>query len=150
MTIPGGDEPGGGPPAAVPAGPHAGERLWPAPRGGIGARVIAALVLMTGLRVAASPRFLTPQNGATSAASDVIIGLVVAGIGALALVGRRGFAGLRFTSLVLCVWVVLITSFLLDVRLSAAAPWYWSNTWSGAVLAVLALVELSTLRPAAH
>ena len=150
MTIPGGDEPGGGPPAAVPAGPHAGERLWPAPRGGIGARVIAALVLMTGLRVAASPRFLTPQNGATSAASDVIIGLVAAGVSTLALASRSGFPGMQFTSLVVGVWVVLIASFMLDARRAGAAPWYWSNTWSGAVLAMLALAELSALRPAAR
>jgi hypothetical protein len=146
VAIPSSDSGSGGePPQVVAAGPHAGARLRPTPRGGI-----AALVLMTGLWVATSPRFLTLQNGGANAATDVIIGLVVAGISTLALFSRRGFPGLQFTGLVLGVWVILITSFMLDARLSGAAPWYWSNTWSGAVLAVLALAELSALRPATH
>jgi hypothetical protein len=90
------------------------------------------------------------QNGGTDTATDVIIGLLVAGLSVLALVSRRGFPGLQFTGLVLGVWVVLIASFMLDARLSGAAQWFWSNTGSGAVLAVLALAQLSTLRPAAH
>jgi hypothetical protein len=113
-------------------------------------QVIAAITLMTGLWVAASPRFLTLQQGHTNPATDVIIGLVAAGVSTLALASRSGFPGMQFTSLVVGVWVVLIASFMLDARRAGAAPWYWSNTWSGAVLAVLALVELSTLRPAAH
>jgi hypothetical protein len=148
MPAPGG-EPGGEPPQFVPADPHAGEHPRRAPRGGIAAQVIAALVLMTGLWVATSPRFLALRNGGTSA-TDVIMGLVVAGIGTLALFGRRGLPGPRFPSLVLGVWVVLIYSFALDARASGAAPWFWSNTWSGAVLAVLALAELSTMRPDIH
>src|SRR5215472_7494623 len=112
------------------------------------AQVIASLVLMTGLWVAASPRFLTLQTGDTNTATDVIVGLVAAGVGTLAL-SRSGFPGIQFTSLVVGVWVVLIASFMLDARRAGAAPWYWSNTWSGTVLAVLALAELSTLRTAA-
>jgi hypothetical protein len=142
-------EPGGEPPQVAQAGPNAGE-LWPAARDRIVAHVIAALVLTTGLWVATSPRFLTLMNGHASTAGDVIIGLAVAGISMLALVGRRGLAGLQFTSLVLGVWAVLITSFMLDAERSGAAAWYWSNTWSGAVLAVLALAELSALRHATH
>jgi hypothetical protein len=99
-----------------------------------------AVVLVTGLWVAVSPRFLPLRPGGTDAAADVIIGLLVAGIAALALVSRRH--GARFTGLVLGVWAVLASSFMLDERASIAAPMCWSNTWSGAMLALLALASL--------
>jgi hypothetical protein len=90
--------------------------------------------------------FLTLQHGGANAnIADLIAGLVVAGIGALALASPRGFPGLQFVSLVLGVWV-LISSFILSAKFSIAAPLYWSNTWSGAVLVVLALAALGTLR----
>jgi hypothetical protein len=41
---------------------------------------------------------------------------------------------------------VLVSSFILDAKFSIAAPMYWSNTWSGAALVVLALGGLVTLR----
>lgn len=151
MAVPSSDsEPGGEPPQIAAADPRPGGYPRSAPMGGFAAQVIAALVLLTGLWVATSPRFLTLQNSDTSAATEVIIGLVIAAITALALLRGRGFAGLQFTGLVLGVWAVLITSFMLDARVAMAAPWYWSNTWSGAVLAVLGLAGLSTLRPSIH
>ena len=133
----------------VPAGPDEGEYSLPATRRGIAAQAAAALGLLTGLWVAISPLFLTLQHGGgiNAAAADVIAGLVVAGLGTFALVSRRGFPGLQFTSLVLGVWV-LISSFILDAKFSIAAPMYWSNTWSGVVLMVLALAGLATLRRA--
>jgi hypothetical protein len=148
VAIPGGDpESRGEPPEAVPADVHAGEPSRPARSRGTAAQAIAALILVTGLWVAISPRFLAARGGGTDTASEVIIGLVIAGVGALALVNRHGLVGVQLTSLVLGVWVVLISSFLLDVRASIAAPWFWSNTWSGAVLAMLALTQLAIRRP---
>jgi len=133
----------------VTAGPDEGEYLLPATRRGVAAQAAAAFGILTGLWVALSPLFLTLQHGGgiNAAAADVIAGLVVAGIGTFALVSRRGFPGLQFTSLVLGVWV-LISSFILDAKFSVAAPMYWSNTWSGVVLVILALSALATLRPA--
>ena len=133
----------------VPAGPDEGEYLLPATRRAVAAQAAAALGLLTGLWVAVSPLFLMLQHdgGINAAGADVISGLVVAGIGTFALVSRRGFPGLQFTSLVLGVWV-LISSFILDAKFPIAAPMYWSNTWSGLVLMALALCGLATLRPA--
>jgi hypothetical protein len=135
----------------VSAGPDEGEYLLPATRRGVAAQAAAALGLLTGLWVAISPLFLTLQHGGgiNAGAADVIAGLVVAGIGTFALVSRRGFAGLQFTSLVLGLWV-LISSFILAAKFSIAPPMYWSNTWSGVVLMILALAGLATLRPTAR
>ena len=129
--------------------PDEGDYLLPATRRDVAAQAAAALGLLTGLWVAISPLFLTLQHGGgiNAGAADVIAGLVVAGIGTFALVSRRGFAGLQFTSLVLGVWV-LISSFILDAKFPIAAPMFWSNSWSGAVLMLLALAGLATLRPA--
>jgi hypothetical protein len=136
-------------PQVILARPDEGEYLLPATRRGMAAQAAAALGLLTGLWVAISPLFLTLQHGGgiNVGAADVIAGLVVVGIGTFALVSRRGLPGLQFTSLVLGVWV-LISSFILDAKFSIAAPMYWSNTWSGAVLVILALAGLATLRPA--
>jgi hypothetical protein len=148
LAIPGNrPEPGGESPQGVPEGQDAGEYRRPAAKRGIAARVIMPLALLTGLWVVVSPRFLSLPHGGTDAVADVIIGLVVAGVVTLALVGRRGLPGLRFTGLVLGVWAVLISAFLPDARVSPAAPLSWSNTWSGALLALLALAELASLRP---
>jgi len=43
---------------------------------------------------------------------------------------------------------VLISSFILDAKFAIATPMYWSNTFSGAVLVVLALAGLAAARPA--
>jgi hypothetical protein len=45
---------------------------------------------------------------------------------------------------VLGVWV-LISSFILDAKFPIAAPMFWSNTFSGAVLALLALAGLAAV-----
>lgn len=140
--------PGGESPEAVPEGRIASRLRWPRPKRGLDAQMIAPLVLLTALWVAISPRFLPLRGGGINATMEVIIGLAVASIGTFALVSRHGFAGRHFTRLVLGVWVVLISSFMLDATGSLASPLYWSNTWSGAALALLALAELAILRPA--
>lgn len=133
---------------AGPDGRDASDHQWPAPERGLAAQVIAPLVLLTGLWIASSARFLPLRHGGTNTAAEVIVGLAVAGIGTFALVRRHRLPGRHFGGLVLGVWVVLISSFMLDVTDSMASPLDWSNTWSGAVLAVLALAELAILRPA--
>ena len=141
---------GGDSPMAIPARTAAAEYLLPVTGRGIAAQTTAALGLLTGLWVALSPLFLTLQHGGTNASvADVTAGLVAAAAGAFALASPRGFPGLQFTSLVLGVWVI-ISSFILDAKFPIAAPMYWSNSWSGAVLVVLALAGLATLRPAAR
>jgi hypothetical protein len=52
-------------------------------------------------------------------------------------------------SVVLGVWV-LISSFILAAKYTIAAPAYWSNSFSGAALAVVALAGLATLRRASR
>jgi hypothetical protein len=131
---------------AVPASSVADDAL-PTTRRGIAGQAAAALGMLTGLWVALSPLFLVLQHGGNNASiANVIAGLVVAAFGAFALISRRGFAGLQFASLVLGVWV-LISSFILNARFSIAAPMFWSNSWSGVILALLALGALATLRP---
>lgn len=133
---------------AAPAGPAAAEYRLPATGRDIAAQAVAALGLLTGLWVAISPLFLTLQHGGTNAnVADVIAGLVAAGVGAVALASPRGYPGLQFSSLVLGVWVI-ISSFILDAKFTIATPMYWSNSWSGGVLVVLALAGLATLRRA--
>jgi hypothetical protein len=89
--------------------------------------------------------FLTLQHGGANAnVADVIAGLAAAGIGAFALASPRGFPGLQFAGLVLGVWVI-ISLFILNTKFAVATPMYWSNTFSGGVLA---LAGLATLRRA--
>jgi hypothetical protein len=135
---------------AVPASPAAAEYLLPATGRGIAAQAAAALGLLTGLWVAISPLFLTLQHGGTNAnVADVIAGLVAAGVGALALASPRGFPGLQLGSLLLGVWVI-ISAFILDAKFPIATPMYWSNSFSGGVLVVLALAGLAAVRRAAR
>jgi hypothetical protein len=132
----------------VPAGPAAAEYVLPATGRGIAAQAAAALGLLTGLWVAISPLFITLQHrGANANVADVIAGLTVAGVGAFALASPRGFPGLQSAGLLLGVWV-LISSFILDAKFPIAAPMYWSNSFSGGVLVVLAAAGLATLRRA--
>ena len=141
-------DPGGDSPMAVPAGPAAAGYLLPADGRGIAVQATAALSLLTGLWVALSPGFLTLQHGGANAdVADVIAGLAAAGIGAFALASPRGFPGLQFAGLVLGVWVI-VSSFILATKFAIATPMYWSNTFSGGVLALLALAGLATLRRA--
>ena len=149
MAIPATYKAGSQPLQAVPASSVADDAL-PTTRRGLAGQAAAALGMLTGLWVALSPLFLVLQHGGNNASiANVIAGLVVAAFGAFALISRRGFPGLQFASLVLGVWV-LISSFILDAKFSIAAPMYWSNTWSGAVLMILALAGLATLRRAAR
>ena len=68
----------------------------PATWRGIGAQATAALGMLTGLWVAVSPWFITLQYaGGNAAAVNLISGLAVAAVGAFALAGPRGFAGLQ-------------------------------------------------------
>jgi hypothetical protein len=139
---------GGGSPSAVPPGAAAAEYLLPDGGRGIAAQTTAALSLLTGLWVALSPVFLTLQHGGANAnAADVIVGLAAAGIGAFALASPRGFPGLQFAGLVLGAWVI-ISPFILAVKFAIATPMYWSNASSGAVLVLLTLAGLATLRRA--
>ena len=131
---------------AVPIDPVPGEYMFPASRRGVAVQAATALGILTALWVAVSPLFITLQHGGLNAAgADVIAGLVAVGFGVFALASRRGFPGLQFASLALGVWV-LISSFILNAKFSIAAPMYWSNTWSGVLLVVLALVTLGTIR----
>jgi hypothetical protein len=135
---------------AMPVSSAAAEYLLPATWRGIASQTAAALGTLTGLWIAISPLFLTLQYGGTDAATaDVIAGLAAADVGAFALASPRGFPGLQFGSLVLGVWV-LISSFILDAKFTIAAPMYWSNTFSGAVLVILALAGLVTVHRAAR
>jgi hypothetical protein len=129
---------------AMPAS-SAAEYFLPATGRGITAQAAAALGLLTGLWVAISPLFITLQHGGTNAATaNLIAGVTMAGVGAFALASPRGFPGLQFASLVLGIWV-LISSFILDAKFTIATPMYWSNSFSGAALMVVALVGLATV-----
>jgi hypothetical protein len=106
--------------------------------------------VLIGLWIALSPSFITLQNGGGNATvANLIVGLAVAAVGAASLAGPRGFAGLQFAAVLLGVWVIIFP-FILDAKLSIAAPMYWSNVFSGGVLVVLALAGLATVRRAAR
>ena len=101
---------------------------------------------MAGLWIALSPSFITLQHGGGNAAvANLIAGLAVAAVGAAALAGLPGFAGLQFASALLGVWAI-ISPFILDAKFSIATPMYWSNIFSGGYLVVLALAGLATVR----
>jgi hypothetical protein len=138
-------EPGDEPSQAVLAGPAATEYQLPTTRLGIAAQGAATLGLLTGLWVAVSPLFILLQHGGANATfANLIAGLAVAAAGAVALASRRGFGAMQFASLVLGVWV-LISTFILDAKFPIATPMFWSNTWSGVILALLALAGLAAV-----
>ncbi len=137
-----GPEPGGEP------APGATAYVRPDTGPGVAAQAPAVLGMLTGLWVALSPLFIVLQHGGTNAnIANVIAGLVVAGCAVVALASPRGFPGLQLSSLLLGVWVI-ISSFILDAKFTIATPMYWSNTFAGAVLVVLALAGLATSRQA--
>ena len=111
------------------------------------------LGLLTGVWVALSPWFLTLQHGGTNATVvNLISGLAVAGAGAFALASPRGFAGLQLGSALLGVWLI-IAGPILSQKYTIADPMFWSNSWAGAVLIVLAAVGLAAVAlrlPARH
>ena len=141
-------EPGDEPAQAVLADTAAAEYPLPATRQGLAAQGAATLGLLTGLWVAVSPVFITLQHGGANATfANFIAGLAVAAAGTVALASQRGFGAMQFASLVLGVWV-LISSFILDAKFPIATPMFWSNTWSGVILALLALAGLAAVRRA--
>jgi hypothetical protein len=141
-------EPGDESPQAVPAGSAAGEYQLPTTSRGVAAQGAASLGILTGLWIALSPFFLVLQHGGGNAnIADLIAGLAVAGSGVVAVASRHGFGSLQFGSLLLGVWVI-ISSFILAAKFTIATPMFWSNTFAGAMLIILAAAGLGILRGA--
>ena len=138
-------------PAVTAAAPGLTEYAFPATSRDIGAQASAVLGLLTGVWVALSPWFLTLQNTGTNANTvNLISGLAVAGVGALALLSPRGFAGLQVGSALLGVWLI-VAGPILSQKFSIADPMFWSNSVAGGVLIALAAVGLAAVamrRPA--
>jgi SPW repeat len=138
-------------PAVTAAAPGLTEYAFPATSRDIGAQASAVLGLLTGVWVALSPWFLTLQNTGTNANTvNLISGLAVAGVGALALLSPRGFAGLQVGSALLGVWLILAGP-ILSQKFSIADPMFWSNSVAGGVLiavAALGLTAVAMRRPA--
>jgi hypothetical protein len=115
------------------------------------AQAAAVLGVLTGLWVALSPWFLTLQQGGTNANTvNLISGLAVAGMGAFALVSPRAFAGLELGSALLGVWLI-VAGPILSQKFTIADPMFWSNSWTGGLLIVLAAAGLGAFalgRPA--
>lgn len=137
--------------AVMAAVPGPAEYGLPATSRDIGAQAAAVLGLLTGVWVALSPWFLTLQNTGTNANTvNLISGLAVAGLGALALLSPRGFAGLQVGSALLGVWLI-VAGPILSQKFSIADPMFWSNSVAGGVLIALAAVALAAVamrRPA--
>ncbi len=131
---------------AVPAATGASDGYpLPATWRGIGAQAAAALGMLTGLWVAISPWFITLQYaGGNAAAVNLISGLAVAAVGAFALAGPRGFAGLQSGSALLGVWLI-IAGPILNHKHPIADSMYWSNSWAGGVLIALAAASLAAI-----
>jgi hypothetical protein len=138
-------------PAVTAAAPGLTEYAFPATSRDIGAQASAVLGLLTGVWVALSPWFLTLQNTGTNANTvNLISGLAVAGVGALALLSPRGFAGLQVGSALLGVWLI-VAGPILSQKFSIADPMFWSNSVAGGVLiavAALGLTAVAMRRPA--
>jgi hypothetical protein len=110
---------------------------------GAAVQLAAAMITLAGLWVAVSPWFLTLQTPPGNArASNLIIGLVIAAIGILAISRLEGLAGLSAVSLAAGIWLI-ISPFILAVRFSITASMYWSNIWAGAVVIVASLAVLA-------
>jgi SPW repeat len=131
--------------------PGQAEYAMPVTARALGAETAAVLGVLTGVWVALSPWFMTLQQSGTNANTvNLISGLAVAGLGALALISPRGFAGLQVGSALLGVWLI-VAGPILSQRNPIADPMFWSNSWAGAVLIVLAAIGLGTValrRPA--
>jgi len=142
----------GAPVQAAPAmavGPA--EYGLPATVSDLGAQVFAVFGLLTGVWVALSPWLITLQYAGNNATIvNLVSGLAVAGVGAFALVGPRGFAGLQLGAALLGVWLI-IAGPILNQKHPIADPMYWSNSWAGGVLIAVAAVGLAVVamrRPA--
>ena len=137
---------------AVPAATAAADGYpLPATWHGVGALAAAALGMLTGLWVAISPWFISLQYaGGNATAVNPVSGLAVAAVGAFALAGPRGFAGLQSGSALLGVWLI-IAGPILNHKHPIADSMYWSNSWAGGVLTALAAASLAAValrRPA--
>jgi hypothetical protein len=127
------------------------EYALPVTEGAVTAQMAAVLAVLTGLWVAVSPWFVTLQQGGTNAnVVNLVSGLAVAGVAALALASPRAFASLQLGSALLGVWLI-IAGPILSQKYTIADPMFWSNSVAGAVLIALAAVGLGALalrRPA--
>lgn len=125
------------------------EYMTPPTRRSLATQTTAMLGMLTGLWVAISPWFLTLQigPGRNAMAANLIVGLAVAAVGLFAICGARGFMGLETGSVLLGIWLI-ISPFILTAKFPITAAMYWSNVWSGALIAVLALASLAGLRRA--
>jgi hypothetical protein len=132
----------GASPQAIPAASGPAQYVLPATLRDIGAQVSGSLGLLTGVWVALSPWFITLQyQGGNAAAVELISGLAVAAIGAFALASPRGFPGLQLGNVLLGAWLV-IAGPILSENHRIADPMYWSNSFAGGVLIVLAAAGL--------
>jgi len=110
------------------------------------AQITGTLGILAGLWVAISPWFLVLQHGGNNAAAtNLIVGLAVVGLGLFAVSGSRGFSGLEVGSLLAGFWLIL-SPFILDEKFAIAAPMYWSNVLAGALIAVVGLAALGETR----
>jgi hypothetical protein len=69
---------------------------------------------------------------------------MVAAVGAFALAGPHGFAGLQFGNALLGVWLI-IAGPILNQKHLIADPMYWSNGRAGGVLIALAAASLAAI-----
>lgn len=128
---------------AVTAAPA--DYMLPATLSGMGAQIAAMLGLLTGVWVALSPWFVTLQQTGTNANTvNLISGLAIAGVSAVALVGPRAFAGLEIGSGLLGVWLI-VAGPILSQKYTIADPMFWSNSWAGALLIVFAAAGLAAV-----
>ena len=127
------------------------EYALPATARGVVAEAAAVLGMLTGIWVALSPWFLTLQHGGTNATViNLISGLAVAGAAAFALASPRGFASLQLGSALLGVWLIILGP-ILSQKYTITDSMFWSNSWAGSVLIVLAAAGLAAValrRPA--
>lgn len=125
------------------------EYIAPPTRRSMAAQVTAMLGMLAGMWVAISPWFLTLQAGPehSAATTDLVTGLAVAALGLFSICGVRGFLGLETGSVLLGIWLI-ISPFILDAKFPITASMYWSNIWSGGLIAVFALAALGGLRRA--
>ena len=65
-------------------------------------------------------------------------------MGAFALANPCGFASLQLGSALLGVWLI-IAGPILSAKYDIADSMFWSNSWAGAVLVVLAAVGLAAV-----
>ena len=123
----------------------------PATWRGIDAQAAAALGMLTGLWVALSPWVITLQTtGGNATGVDLISGLAVVAVGAFALAGPRGFAGLQAGSALLGVWLIIAVP-ILSHKHPITHSMYWSNSWAGGLLIALAAASRAAIalrRPA--